>query len=298
MTDEELLAKFNSSNKKISDLNKVEVRPVKVVDPTAVRDKVLYLRSTETNAIYKGFMLTPEDDIQFRRINSVHTVSIKLDADADVVYYRGVPANYYSVTPEVTKKLKIYNALWSELSDIGKDRISAEFKDSYIESMNTMDMCYMYLTDGPGFVGREGKTIEFSPGVYLVRSKSKNFSGQYSEFCNATQKILSTNNIPLTGFINNIYSNTAQKTQRLKLELTRPQQYNFAFELENLETPFTIPQDSLANVKSLSDAWISLNDANEGDLDKAIVAMTAVKNHFAKLSAAKAVSDAADPYKD
>lgn len=309
MTDEELLAKFNSSNKKISDLSKVEVRSPKVADPALIREKNLYLRKDSGPETYKGFMLTPEDGNQLKRLNSVHVVSIKLSSEDDPIYYRGVPANYYSVSPEVKEKLKLFNALFAELRAIdesGPDpkasRIGAEFRGSYLTDLASIDICYMYLTDGPSYVTDDGRTIKFSPGVYQVRSKSKKFGNSYADMCNATQKILSSNGIPLTGFLNNLYVNKAAKTQEINFVMSLPKSgggYSFEYELSNLDKPFTIPEESLKNLKStLDEEWISMSDANVEALDKVIVAMTAVKNHFAKLNAARVVADLADPYKD
>jgi len=247
---EEREQRKNSSSKKFNSED--EIKTINLVVP-----------SGETCRVYKGYFVTDPEDKFIRRISNIRMTGCSYKA-YKTVGLRTMDLNSYSdQLDQESKDLIIrFNNLWDRLDGYNKTpgvyAEATKIQDEngnwvsdpkfFLKKYPNMDICYMYLTEGPG--------VE-EPGYYLVQCKSVQFQLAKANMVNKQVKFLQQNGMDPTQFAVEMSDNTAPKRRLITIKVTRPNGYQFDFDTDIQSTEFTLPADGLAKLKPLSEMYIS-----------------------------------------
>lgn len=267
MAVEDLLAEFESYQKEVTEsAQKSQSKPARSSFNSENQARMIRfgLSKGESVKVYKGFFVTMpgNDGYKFsRRINNIK----QFGCDKDVYGISGfkvMPAGEYDNLDEESETLlRKYNSLWEELNKMDLTELKKDGK-FYIMSQ-TIDAWYMYLTDGDGVD---------KPGYYLCTSKSRKFITQKAEWMQTTKEALESAGADPTNLLRDFVDNTVTKTNKISIEITRSQGYNYKFSSMKMKMPsdqVLFDQSELDNLEPLSKCFVDKTSVNKTSLKKA-----------------------------
>lgn len=232
------------------------------------------LSKGENSKTIKGYFVTlPGEDgyKTSRRINNIKQFGATGKTWGSYGF-KAIAANDYKGIDQETKDLLYkYNTLWEELSsytDTLKEKL--EDQNAYVQRYPQLDIFYMYIVEEVG-------KSDFKPGFYLVTSKSKNFMTKKREWIDTTKSGIEAAGVPATGFLSDIFDNSAKKNSMVSITWVLDKGYQFSIKSDPIKDPskkIVLDENAINNLKPLSQAFLDETNVDKEGLKNAIKALT------------------------